>query len=81
MIWKWKNAETRKYNNGLEYSQPVGSTLSLAVMEIWIQVLSENKTADHKEQVTKMAERISNSAINSITQVEYLQVRVSRKAA
>lgn len=50
-------------------------------MEIWIQVLSENKTADHKEQVTKMAERISNSAINSITQVEYLQVRVSRKAA
>ena len=34
MVWKWKNAEIRKCNNGSEYSQPIGSSLSLAMMVI-----------------------------------------------
>lgn len=64
-----KNAEIRNWSKSSEYSLPIGSSLSLAMMEIQIQVLRETVAANHKELIIKVAEKFSKGVINSSTEV------------
>lgn len=64
-----KNAEIRNWNKSSEYSLPIGNSLSLAMMEIQIQVLRETVAANHKELIIKVAEKFSKGVINSSTEV------------
>jgi len=80
MIWKWKNAEIWNWNKSSEYSQPRGSSLSLAMMEIQIQVLGEIVAANHKELIIKVAENISQSVIILAQRYSVCRLQFRRRA-